>query len=492
MSRTLAWPRRQLASTSVLLGVLLSLAAAPSAAPGQAPHLDRTAPAVRPDSAKVLGVEDYARWRTIEDEAISGDGRWVTWVYRHTNVADADEEPELHVLDLETSRDTAIADASDGRFSPDGRWIAFRVDSMPERGGGAGPDAPRGRGDDREPSHRIELRELATGATRVWHDMQSAVFSRDSKFLLLRDRPAPQGRGRGRFGGGGGSGDDESAGGSDAILVDLAAGRGQLLGSVVDAAFNRAGDMLAYSVDAEAKDANGLYVVDLSTGARQALRTGARTYAGLAWSEAGTGVAVLEGDDVPDMLHRDAVLLVVPDVRAALRDPTVAPATLDTTAAAFPDGWVISDDGPLAWSEDGRRVFLGARPQRPASDTVPVESSDSTTDVDVWSTSDRYVQSVQMSRAERERSFSYRQAFDVRRGAFVQLGDSTMRELELSTDGRWAVGRDERAYISDWRPSRADYYRVDTATGERTLMLSGQLTRHAFGISPDGRTFLYW
>ncbi|MFW6205750.1 MAG: prolyl oligopeptidase family serine peptidase, partial [Gemmatimonadota bacterium] len=109
------------------------------------------------------------------------------------------------------------------------------------------------------------------------------------------------------------------------------------------------------------------------------------------------------------------------------------------------------------------------------------------------STADRYVQSVQMSRAEGERSFAFRQAFDVPTAAFVALSDSTVRDLDISTDGRWAVGRDERAYVSDWRPSRADFYRVSTATGERTRMLEGQLTRGAtFGISPDGRTFLYW
>jgi dipeptidyl aminopeptidase/acylaminoacyl peptidase len=193
------------------------------------------------------------------------------------------------------------------------------------------------------------------------------------------------------------------------------------------------------------------------------------------------------------MRERANVLLVVPNVRAAIADAKLAPATLDTTAAGFPDAWVISERSPLSWSEDGARVFLGAMPQTPAKDTVRVESSDSTTDVDVWRTTDRTIQSEQMGRAQRDRNFTYTEAFDVARGAYVALGDSTMRELELSTDGRWGVGRDARAYISDWKPDRADFYRVDTATGERTLMLEGQLTQGAaFGISPDGRKYLYW
>ena len=153
---------------------------------------------------------------------------------------------------------------------------------------------------------------------------------------------------------------------------------------------------------------------------------------------------------------------------------------------------MISDRASVSWSEDGARVFLGATPQKPATDTATVVSSDSTTDVDVWNTADRYIQSVQMGRASRDRNVTYPQAFDVARGTFVALGDSTLSTLEVSTDGRWAVGRDDRAYISDWKPSRADFYRVNTATGERTLMFSNQTTQGAAGISPDGRTFLYW
>jgi dipeptidyl aminopeptidase/acylaminoacyl peptidase len=491
--------------SAVLAAPFLAPAAASPVVAAGSPRPDVLAPAANADSAKkVLGPDDYGRWRTVGDQSISSDGKWVTWVYRFTNVAERDAKPELHVLNLDTNEDVAIPDASGGTFSPDARWIVYQVDSMPPRNGRGGRGAQagqepqaagdRGGGSRPETHHRVELRELATGRTQVWHDMQSGTFNRASTFLLVRNRPAARGRGFGRGGfGGGGGGAEAQAGGSDAILYDLTVGRGQLLGSAGDAAFNRAGDMLAYTVDATVRDGNGLFVVDLDNGATHALDNDARTYARMAWNDAGTGVAVLKGKDVPEMRERDNVLLVVPDVRAALADRKRASATLDTTAAGFPDGWVISERSPVSWSEDGGRVFLGAMPQTPAKDTVRVESSDSTTDVDVWRTADRTIQSEQMIRARRDRDFTYTEAFDVARGAYVALADSTMRELELSPDGRWAVGQDARAYVSDWKPAAADFYRVNTATGERTLMLKGQLTQGArFGISPDGTKYLYW
>jgi len=473
--------------------------------PVRAQNAAEAQPAATQEGPKVLTVEDYGRWRTIGDEILSSDGRWVAWVYRFTNVPQDDVKPELHILDLETDRDTVIADATSGVFSPDGRWIAYQVDSTPPKNGrgsagSGGSSAPtgqggRGGGGTPTPQHRMEIRELATGETQAWRGMQSVTFSHTSKFALLRDRPSAGGGrgGRGGFGGGrGGGGSSSSDQGSDAILVDLTRGSSQFLGSVGDAEFNRAGTMLAYTVSAEEKDGNGLFVIDLATGSTRALDNEARLFSQMAWNDAGNGIAVLKGVEVPKMLERDNTLLVIPDVAAALNDPSLAPRTLTASASGFPEGWVISNRASLTWSEDGARVFFGAKTQLPATDTVKVEATDSTSDVDIWNTADRYIQSMQMGRAQRDRGLTYQQAFDVRGNAFVALSDSTLRDLEISPDGRWAVGRDDRAYISDWKPSAADFYRVNPATGERTLMLEGQLTQGAFGISPDGRTFLYW
>jgi hypothetical protein len=187
------------------------------------------------------------------------------------------------------------------------------------------------------------------------------------------------------------------------------------------------------------------------------------------------------------------------DVPAAIGkdDIELKPVVLDPKKAdGFPKGWVISDRAPLDWSDDCKRVFFGMKEQVP---TPPTERKtiDEAADVDVWNTGDERVQSLQMARAEQDRNFTYREAFDVTATRFVKLADDTMRDLDVAQDGRWAVGRDTRGYISDYKRPAADIYRVNTTTGERTLMLKGQLINsstgnHTFGISPDGHYFLYW
>ena len=69
-----------------------------------------------------------------------------------------------------------------------------------------------------------------------------------------------------------------------------------------------------------------------------------------------------------------------------------------------------------------------------------------------------------------------------------------MKDLDVGPDGKWAVGRDTRPYLRDQkRLPAADFYRVNSRTGERTLIVKGQLTgSHVFGISPHGTHFLYW
>jgi dipeptidyl aminopeptidase/acylaminoacyl peptidase len=487
---------------------------------------------------RALSVDDYTKWRSISGQEISGDGKWVAYGLQLTNVPQTETKPVLHLLNLETDQRVEVADATGGTFSGDSRWLAYQIDPGGRgggrggrRGGGGAPaaepqqppptppttpppttTAPQGRGAGATaaPSpRRVELRNLQTGAVRSWQDIQTFTFAATSRHLMLRRRaPQPAGGGAGRggdapapgsqpAGGGGGASEQTPAGprGVDVTIHNLTTGRDIHLGSVGEAAFSKSGELLAYTVDAAVRDANGLFVLDLRNGRINPLDNDARLYSRLAWNEDGTALAVLKGIEVEKMRERRNVLLVFPDVQAWLGDaPEPAAVVLDpANVPGFPADWVVSERGALQWSDDSRRVFFGIKAQAPAPETNRRRDTNETPDVDVWRTQDERIQSMQMVRAEADRNFTFRQAFDVTANRYLKLTDETMRDIDLSPVGKWAVGRDTRGYIHDYRRPAADFYRVDTTTGERTLMFKGQLTgSHVLGIAPSGRHFLYW
>ena len=68
-----------------------------------------------------------------------------------------------------------------------------------------------------------------------------------------------------------------------------------------------------------------------------------------------------------------------------------------------------------------------------------------------------------------------------------------MRELDVAPGRPWAVGRDARGYISDYKRPAADIYRVNTSTGERTLIAEEPAHRRQRPRHLARRQhFLYW
>ena len=517
------------------VGLVLTLSLLWASAPASA--VAQTAPPA--PAKKAMTVDDYSLWRAISAQALSADGKWLAYVLELTNVLPGETKPVLHIVSLGSNADVTVNDATAPVFSPDSRWIAYQVDpgaaqrARQARQGSGGPgNAPSGnpastqpptgqsgtapgqpgqqgqpgrRGSEAIPPRRVELRNLATGAVRSWEEIGQFTFSPTSSHLILRRRGGEAAAPTGRRGGGmppqmppapvptpAPSGPR----GQDAILLDLRTGRFQLLGSVADYAFNRTGELLAYTVDAAVKDGNGLFVFDTRNGRVTPLDNDAKNYNRLAWNDDGTALAALKGTEVEKMRERDNVLIAFPDVPGLLKEgaPAPKPAILDPAkAAGFPKGWVACDRAGLAWSADGKRVFFGIKEQVPTPDTTR-KSTDEVANVDVWNVNDDRVQSLQMVQAEQDRNFTFRAAFDVAAGKFVKLCDETMRELDIAEDGVWAVGLDRRPYLRDETVlPAADYYRVNTSTGERTLIAKGQLVgRYVFGIHPRGTHFLYW
>ncbi len=371
---------------------------------------------------------------------MSGDGKWVAYVLQFTNTAPADTKPVLHIRNLETDQEVEVANATGASFSDDSQWIVYLIDPSGGRGGrggrgraaGAQPESTGRAGQTPAEPRRAELRNLATGTVKSWQDIASVDFAATSRHLLLRRRPAQAagGNGRGAAGGGtqapaeGGADQPEGPRGVDVIVHNLTTGRDFPLGSVADIAFNKGGDLLAYTVDAAVKDGNGLFVIELSANRIHPLDNDASVYNRLTWNEAGTSLAVLKGVEVEEMRERDNVLVAFPDIGTALAAGTApAPVVLDPAkAAGFPEGWVVSDRAALSGARTVSACSSASSSRLPAPATGRRPGTDEVADVDVWNAIDERIQSLQMRRADADRNFTFRQAFDVASRPVHQAG----------------------------------------------------------------------
>jgi len=474
--------------------VLLALAPSLGLAQGrQRPPRDTTAAAVEARVPRVLSLADYGSWRRITSAAISPDGRWMTYAYQPN-----DGDVSLFVRQLDGARiDTVQVGAAPQQgagggggfgggggqqgpqFSDDSRFVGYYVNPPTSREGGRGgrpgapgaprPGAPAATGGGARPQRRFELLDLTGAAKFSVTNPASFRFSNDGRWLAVRVN-RPQG--------------DTTRDGGDLVLRELRTGATRNVGNVNLYAFDDAGRLFAYTVDAPERLGNGIYLVELATGATRQLDGDTADYAQLAWSDEGAHLAVLRGHKQKANKQKDNVLLAWTDLGTPRERAVAYNPAADT---AFPKRLVVSEFAAPRWGEDGTRLFFGIKEQ----EAEPEASDDPKANVDVWHWKDTEAQSVQMVRIAQLRRATWPAVLHIATGKFVQLGDDEMRTVQPTQNGRWGIGRLDAPYRGEvaWGGSRADYYRVNIATGERTLIERG-LSR-TMGTSPDSRWFLY-
>ena len=450
--------------------------------------LQAQAPAPKP-----IGLDDYTKFKRITGAAISNDGKWM-----HYTVTPNDGDATLFVKALDTDKVHEVPRGANPTFSEDGRWIGYFIAPPQAEGRGRGRGA-RGGGQgqaqsgtaETPPARPFEVIDLSTGVKSSFPSVGTFAFSPDGEWLLIRPQTAgaPTGAGAGggrggRGGAGGGAAADNNGPGQDLLMRRLATGEQRYIGKVGAYAFDDAGKLMAYTVRGLARLGNGVYVMTLASGEQQTLDSATADYEQLSWSSEGVHLAVLRGDKARDKAQRDNVLLTWRDVGT----PQMKASTFDPAkAAAFPPDMVISEFTAPRWSDDGDRLLLGLKEQEPARP----ESNEPEANVDVYHWKDDDPQSVQVVQLTQARRATRAAILDVASGTIRPIADEKITTITATDDLKWAIGRDETPYAGEiaWGGSRSDLYRVDLATGDRTLIERG-LSR-MMGLSPDGKWALY-
>lgn len=448
---------------------------------------------------RALTHDDYDAWRSIFGPTLTNDGRFLIYSFMPQ-----DGDGELVVRNLQTgqehregvgalpppplpdpeaeeppvARSVRILTTSDSRFVV-ATTFPLQADTARAKRAGARADLPKGG------LLILDLQSMA--ATRVPNVKSVFVPARGGAWAAWLAEPASGTTPASTDGGA------RPVYGTSLVLRDLVRGTDRTFADAVDVAFARDGRTLLYTVSSRTEAGNGVYAVTPGTSAAPtALARGTGKYSRLAWNRAQTEAAfVTDRDDRSSAVPRFAVY------RWTRGEPS-ASAVVTAATPGFPADMTVSDKAALAFSRDGRRLYVPAAPPPapPVRDDTP---ADERVVVDLWHWQDDLIQPMQRVRANRERNRTYRGVYHIAEQRYVQIADASLDTVLMSDAGTQAVGLDDGPYrrLVDFDGTYNDVYLVDTATGTRRLAVK-QLRGSGFGgggpvyWSPDGAAAFYY
>ncbi len=411
-------------------------------------------------SKKPLTLDDYAQWNTIRQTSISPDGGWMSYAY-----VPNEGDSRLHIRKVDGDTLRTVTNGKQVAFSLDNKWVAYLTDPAKKK-------AEKLRASKKRVLSDLQIVNLTTNEVHDIKGARSFSFSKASNYIAIHKYQA-----------------DAKADhkGSDLILKDLNGNQSLNLGNVSSYAFNKAGSLFAYLVDADGDNGNGIYMIDLDGLRSVPLHTSNNSYAQMTWNKAGDKIAAVFGNKADGNVELDNTLFWTTNLSSGMTNSGNQQTYAPGDDSRFPSNMVISEKGSLTWNENGTQLFLGVR----AQETVLKKEDELKANVDVWHWKDERVQSAQMVQANRDRRSTRASVLNLSTKTFFQLANEEMPNVSFSEKNHWAVGRNNVAYRMDVNipGNYADLYAINTQTGARNL-IAEKVFRN-MGMSPNGEWTIY-
>lgn len=453
-----------------------------------------------------LNTLDYAKWNSIRGAGLSRDGKWFGHQIAPNNgaakviIQSVDGKKKYEFVSGSAPGRSRFGGGAKGvTFSHDSHWGAYMVKPTAEQRKQAAKT--------KKPTpNKAVLVNLKTGEKTEFVNARSFAFSGECSTWFAVHKSTPKGRPSGKSG----------WSGTDLILYELASSKQNNLGNVGQFAFNKAGDWLALTIDAQDKAGNGIFLRNMTSGIMGPLENGKANYRSLSWTKKGDAFAALKGIESKE--YTDKLYQVVAFDRLGL--PTPRKTVFDSSQHKnFPKGMTVSPNRTPTWSKDRSRLLFGIHKakkkdrsdadqnksakkksktkkknkQRKKTSSKSSGSSTEKAGLVIWHWKDKRLQSRQQVQEAQDKNFNYLCVYNVKDKKFFKLADDNIRQVSPTAGERWAIGIDRTPYEEmgnlDGRRF-SDIYVFDLNTGKKKLAL--KKSRWYFGTSPDGNKMLYY
>ena len=435
---------------------------------------------------QTLAIEDIKLWRK-HSVTLSDDGNWYTVLYSLTEKPDEKtgkkktkkklkkkekkkeklsiygknaETDTLYIRNSKSKKEYKIKNGSKPVFSFDSNWVAYIIK----------PESPKKKEKKTKSSDKtIEIMNLKTGKTRKWKANVSFQFIENANYFLSFDK-------------------------TSLLLYNLRNLKEHYIGNIGDYLAHKRSNFIVYTINTKDKRGNGIYIYDLKTNTTKALETGNFNYSKISWNNDKTAIAAFKyKKGKKDEKLKNIRIITINDISS---DKTKLFEYKDSNISGLPKNMTIAVDdksrqNKIIWSLDNNRLFLNLKKNDAEKDKKDTdESATKISSVNVWHWKDKKLLSQQMIESKKKNKF-FKAVFIRSQKKIIQLTSKKIQKIYQRTDtDTWALGTDNRKYISDWDVKKNDIYRIDLKTGDKKLILEKHNGR--INISPNGKNTVFW
>lgn len=435
---------------------------------------------------ETLSIQDIQLWRT-HSVALSDNGEWYTKRY---SLADKPEpKSKKDTLRKNPSQEKVsgyygednqtdvlyICHATDGVrykipygskpvFSAASDWIAYQIKL----------ESNTPKDDDKKDTTFIELKHLESGFTVRYESTAAYRFMEEKNVFLTTDK-------------------------NSLLIYDLDNRREHYIGNIGEYLVDKKSEYIAYTIASEDKRGNGIYLYNPNNRTTRALQTGNFMYSNLSWNSSNNALAAYKYNNIEKKIdHANMRIVVISGIDAETSESIEYPIQEikdipEDMAPAVKSG---KNAHEITWSNDDQRLFIKikAYDQKEGKKTDSTASEEPST-VQIWHGKDKKLLSERIVAYEKKQNEVFDAIFFRASNTIVQLTNEEIQQFIRSkgTDN-WAIGTDNRAYLSDWDVRKNDLYRINLETGEKKRIEQAYSSRYNTGleISPDGKKVILW
>ncbi len=440
---------------------------------------------------KTMSHEVYGIWKKIDQQRISNDGKWVSYI----TLSNTEGDPNLYLWNAISASTTIFPRGTEGRFTEDNAFLIFKIkqplDSLKAK-------RRKKVKDEDLPKDSLGIYTLATGDLKKVANVKSfnlpQKWSGFVAYQLEADKPEKEDKN-----GKNATKDstvapkpklkkEDKDNGSKVILYNLASSKQDTFFYALEYTFAKRGKrFLVADTGKDSVVTAAVHVFDCDKNALKTIFRKKGKYKQISLDENGNQVAFIADVDTTKERVRPFNLMFWTDNM----DSAKIIARSNTNFGFIKNG-LVSENAKPNFSEDGSKLYFGVAQQPILNDTTLLPEE--IVSVEVWSHTDTKLHTQQKVQLENERKRSYDAVYHIANQQVISLSDSEMPEISYtdSKNSDVAIGYTDEPYAraATWEGyAGRDYYLVDLKTGNRTPI--AQKVRGVARISPFGK-YVYW